>query len=139
MDGVTIGHGVIYDISDKMMICISDKLKNRTLFSSIDKDVISRYVEESKRTSKSLLDVDNRRIKEWISEVVLNGIERTIENRVWGDHALGMKDSFKGKRSVRLSELGRIIYKIDQKISADTIISTITIIRITSSHDYSVD
>lgn len=140
LEGGKISDRTISELVDKMKFePPKTKLKTKTLLTSISEEVIERYIRESRNVPNEIKEIDRRRIKLWISDIGEHGIDQVSADGQWGDHALGLKDVFKGKRSVCLSDAGRVIYKVDEKISGETLTKIITIIRITSTHDYFED
>lgn len=103
---------------------------------SIEDGVLDLFKKEAKTVSKNDLEYDKRRLNIWYSEVLEKGIEEVTKDEVWGDHKLTRDNELKGKRSVRLSFAGRLIYKLDQEIVDDVLVSRLTIVKITSKHDY---
>lgn len=101
----------------------------------IDNEVMPKYLEEIKRVPRSQARSDQNSFKQWIGDVVLRGIEEVSEDPSWGDHALA--GNWRGSRSVRVSFQGRIIYKVERIDNEGEITNKITILRLTSSHDYS--
>lgn len=112
------------------------KLRSKT-FISLGEGVKEKYVSESKGCPAKIIEIDKRRLNIWVSDVLEKGIEEVAKDDSWGDHKLTRGDELKGRRSVRLSFAGRIIYKVDQETRDGVLINKVTITRITSTHDYS--
>ena len=138
LEGESFGDNQIEEIIEKMRFNpLKTKLKTKTFLAPISEEVTKRYIKESVGVPRELKEIDRRSIKLWVNEITEKGIDEVVADKQWGDHSLGLKEVFKGKRSVCLSDAGRVIYRVDEKISGDTLTKIITIIRITSTHDYS--
>jgi hypothetical protein len=137
LQGGRINQESIDFILDKMKQKASlAKLRSKT-FISLGDGVKEQYVRESKGCPVNVIEIDKRRLNIWVSDVLDKGIEEVSKDDSWGDHKLTRSNELKGKRSVRLSFAGRIIYRVDQEILDGTLINKVTILRITSTHDYS--
>lgn len=138
LNGGRINQESIEFILDKMKQKTPNKKRRSKTFIALGDGVKEKYIKESKGLPANTIQIDQRRLGLWVNEVMEKGIEEVAKDDSWGDHRLNIKDEWKGKRSVKLSFAGRIIYKIDQEISDDDVlINKVTILRITSSHDYS--
>ncbi len=71
---------------------------------------------------------DQAIINSWIRQVMFHGPESIRGDYKWADHAL--REEWKGYRASAFSGLGRIIYRIENKLVK------ILIARITDVHDY---
>ena len=111
------------------------KMKSKT-FVSMEDGVKERYVKESVGQKLSEIETDKRKMVMWVNEVIEKGIDEVMKDKSWGDHMLGRDGFFKGKRSVRLSGAGRVVYTLTQEVRDDVLINKVNIVRITSSHDY---
>jgi len=79
--------------------------------------------------NKEITADDQEVIKTWIEEIQEEGIESIKDSKFWNDHALDGR--WTGHRSSSFSNLGRIIYRIeDKKVIVE-------VVRITADHDYS--
>lgn len=111
------------------------RLRSKT-FIALGDGVKENYIRESIGSPAKNIEFDKRRLNAWVSDCLEKGIEETMKDESWGDHSLTRDDELKGKRSVRLSFAGRVIYKIEQETTDGVLINKITIVRITSNHNY---
>jgi hypothetical protein len=113
-----------------------EKMRQKT-FVSLGDGVKEEYIKASKGCPVKIIEIDKRKLGMWVNEVMEKGIEAVIKDSSWGDHSLVRGTQLKGKRSVRLSFAGRVVYQLDQEILDGVLINKVTIVRITSNHDYS--
>lgn len=104
----------------------------------LDEHVTENYLKESLYVPAELIALDKKRMGEWYQYVLEFGIKAAQENPEYGDHTLKRANEWKGKRSARLSYAGRVIYKVSRKVCKDAVYDKVVILRVTSTHDYSV-
>lgn len=137
LNGLRINQDSIDFVLDKMKDKSKITKRKSKTFISIAEGVIDQLKRESRGIEVKTAEYIKRKLNIWYNEVLERGIEEVSKDEVWADHKLTRDDGLKGKRSVRLSHAGRVIYKLDQEIVEDTIINKVTIVKITATHDYS--
>jgi len=105
----------------------------------IKSGVMDDYALEKMYTSQEVVQIDENRVKEWLSQVATVGIDEAILDSKWGDHELGKYDEWKGRRAVKLSYKGRLIYYLEKVLEGDKVWNRVIIERITTTHNYLPD
>lgn len=136
LNGIRIGEAPIESIIEKMRDKRPDKKRKSKTFIALGEGVLEQFKKDARHIDPKVIEYDKRRFNIWFSEVAEKGIEEVSKDETWGDHKLVRDENLKGKRSVKLSYAGRIIYKVDSEIVDDVIHYKVTIVKITSNHKY---
>ena len=123
---------------DKMTSKRNLSYSNRTNL-DFTEDAIEEFEVEKNLLSLEEIDLIDRRLTQWMTQVHYQGIRETSEDAQWGDKQIGTRyrdDRWKCRRSVKLSYRARVIYRVDTKREDDYVVSNVWVERLTGLHNY---